>query len=504
MDKDDLQIARDSVLYTGETSSEAVCLRDWLDRSHSLLTTTRAALKRFEETDIDPAVWDSILVTATAVSRIVDTFLRPLAKNHEAPHYPVDIRQFHLRSMPDFRRSEEWCPNERKVLEQLTNGQLEEIAFFSQLNRSDGKSHIHCTALECVAHHVDGTYTTVHYTVNCTQETCSMIEYSSAVEDEVKSQDAPTPASQQTARTATSYFDVKGMANSLYEGVQQVVDEFTKTAEALTFVDGQLHAVRIPFTKSKISSSMGIPLQGWTLVAFSHVWSDGLGNRDRNALPSCQLQRLQGLANGLYPQRYHTVPFRIDTLMIPIVPSGLAEKEKEAADLRKKAALRNMEWVYKGASKVLVLESTLFPLDTAGMSPEERGARIITSIWSRRLWTEGCMKDRTFFQFRDGAISWPELHSQALQAASVSDWRKKHSVLPKKHPIRQLQKIPHVKYNGSSTQFVGGSFNTQVDISSPMHQAKSKLDKLLFKALNPVWSIVRSFLEDMSLEWSGG
>ena len=35
-------------------------------------------------------------------------------------------------------------------------------------------------------------------------------------------------------------------------------------------------------------------------VAFSHVWADGLGNRQQNSLPACQLLRLLGLAEDLY------------------------------------------------------------------------------------------------------------------------------------------------------------------------------------------------------------
>lgn len=281
-----------------------------------------------------------------------------------------------------------------------------------------------------------------------------------------------------------------------------MIDEWTKEVEAVTFVDGHLQPVPIPLTKSRMSSSVGVSMKGWNLVAFSHVWSDGLGNREENALPACQLRRLQDLANGLYPPRSHPVPFWIDTLMIPVVRPNLSDAENQAASLLKKAALWNMEWVYKGASKVLVLDSTLFTIEIAGMTAEERGARIMTSTWSRRLWTlqEGCMKDRTFFQFRDGAVSWPALHEEVTQAASISDWRKKRSVLPKGHPIRKLQKLPLVQYNGSTKK---GNTN-QLDISSPMYQAKRNLDKLLFRSFKPIWTVVHSFLEEMSLDWSGG
>jgi len=36
-------------------------------------------------------------------------------------------------------------------------------------------------------------------------------------------------------------------------------------------------------------------------VAISHVWSDGMGNPRQNAMRSCQLLRVQGAVNDLYP-----------------------------------------------------------------------------------------------------------------------------------------------------------------------------------------------------------
>lgn len=505
LDADDLAIARGHLDHSSGLSRdnyEEIRLLDWLRKSNSLLVTAKGALERLSALEVDPAVWDSILVTTAALARIVDIFLRPLSHISQAVHYPVDLGDFHLRTVPDLRQSPDWCPNKRKVLEQFTSGQPEEVMFFSQLRRSDERNHSQCTASECVAHQIDSDYVTVHDVATCTNEACSTIEYSATSDDETQAHQPSTGDSKQTAAKSDSYFDVKTMASGLYESIDHMVDELTKEVDALTFVDGQLQAVKIPLTKSRMSSSIGMPIKGWNLVAFSHVWSDGLGNRETNALPACQLKRLQDLANGLYSQRSHPVPFWIDTLMIPIVPSNLTGEEKHIASLGKKVALRNMEWVYKGASKVLVLDSTLYDLDTAGMSSEERGARIMTSTWSRRLWTlqEGCMKDRTFFQFRDGAISWPTLHNEVLQAASISDWRRKHSLLPRGHSIRKLQKLPLVQYNGKQKTING----MQADITSPMWQAKEKLDKLLFRAINPVWCVVRNFLEDMSVEWSGG
>jgi hypothetical protein len=50
-----------------------------------------------------------------------------------------------------------------------------------------------------------------------------------------------------------------------------------------TYSEGQLRLV-------PVSPSF---LQGKTFVAISHVWADGMGNVNENALPRCQLTRIQ-------------------------------------------------------------------------------------------------------------------------------------------------------------------------------------------------------------------
>lgn len=52
-------------------------------------------------------------------------------------------------------------------------------------------------------------------------------------------------------------------------------------------------------------------------VAISHVWSDGLGNLTKNALPKCQLLRLSSLVQNL-PQRSSRIDrFWLDTICVP-------------------------------------------------------------------------------------------------------------------------------------------------------------------------------------------
>lgn len=126
-------------------------------------------------------------------------------------------------------------------------------------------------------------------------------------------------------------------------------------------------------------------------VAISHVWAQGLGNQDTNALPRCQLRRLSAMVNELYPPSQRPVPFWIDTLSCPTEP-------EEATSL----AIVQMRNTYSGADKVLVLDSYL-NMDTARMSDAEMLLRIFCSGWTRRLWTlqEGALARDAYFRFRD-------------------------------------------------------------------------------------------------------
>jgi len=130
-------------------------------------------------------------------------------------------------------------------------------------------------------------------------------------------------------------------------------------------------------------------------VAISHIWAHGLGNPYDNSLPECQLRRLSGIVNKLYPEEDRPVPFWVDTLSCPTEPD-------EATSL----AIIQMRNTYKNADKVLVLD-TYLEEEVEGMSTIERLLRIICSGWTTRLWTlqEGALAKDLWFQFRDKAIS---------------------------------------------------------------------------------------------------
>jgi len=184
---------------------------------------------------------------------------------------------------------------------------------------------------------------------------------------------------------------------------------------------------------------------GCDYVAVSHVWSDGLGNPNANALPQCQLERLsrclsqmprgsygsnsdsymsRGLELNASPVRQKTfleyfsnTGFQdssrnqrliwMDTLCIPVVASDDSPAVVSDVNRLKMTAINQMALVYAGASQVLVLDSGLQSIvlnPSHALSDIEGLARFICSTWMRRCWTlqEGALARKIYFPCASG------------------------------------------------------------------------------------------------------
>ncbi|KAJ6451330.1 hypothetical protein C8R45DRAFT_797395, partial [Mycena sanguinolenta] len=131
-------------------------------------------------------------------------------------------------------------------------------------------------------------------------------------------------------------------------------------------------------------------------VAISHVWADGLGNPRENALPVCQLERIQERVNAVFPNSEKTVRFWMDTLCIPCA--------EEYNELRKKS-IKMMREIYRRARAVLVFDQGLQRLSTSD-TLEEKSLGLYVSNWMHRLWTfqEGMLAMELYFQLKDGVL----------------------------------------------------------------------------------------------------
>ncbi len=176
-------------------------------------------------------------------------------------------------------------------------------------------------------------------------------------------------------------------------------------------------------------------------LALSHVWADGLGNSNGNALPRCQLLQLSKLTENLRTKLSPESPqaellFWCDTLLCPT-----------AAGAAKSQVLKQMREIYEQATCVLVLDASLRLCESEAMGPEETCARIIASGWMRRLWTfqEGALSThngRLWFQFRDQAVNSHYLW-QNLKTLFNSDMCRRGLALDILGRMRTLMKFFH-------------------------------------------------------------
>ncbi|KIW13128.1 hypothetical protein PV08_08315 [Exophiala spinifera] len=141
--------------------------------------------------------------------------------------------------------------------------------------------------------------------------------------------------------------------------------------------------------------------QDQNYIAISHVWMEGLGNPRQNALPTCQLRRIQDFVTAA--SHGQTKYFWIDTLC---VPQDSFNPKSQPSRIR---AMCDMEVVYRSSLAVLVLDPQLLSI-SQGAAPEEQLVRIVCCSWMRRLWTlqEAVTGSKILLQFSDGVFDMIE------------------------------------------------------------------------------------------------
>ncbi|CRK41211.1 hypothetical protein BN1708_008477 [Verticillium longisporum] len=183
------------------------------------------------------------------------------------------------------------------------------------------------------------------------------------------------------------------------------------TKSARHVVDGcQCALISLPEKELvRIIESDKIPLACSTFsdaqyTAMSHVWIDGMGNPEKNALPTCRLTRIaKSLSSHDQPgeksiQTLKRSPlFWMDTLCIPVSP--------QYANIRQKA-ISKMALIYTAAAQVLVVDRDLENMSISERSTAELTAWTATSKWNTRCWTlqEGVLARNCLFQFKDTVL----------------------------------------------------------------------------------------------------
>ena len=244
-----------------------------------------------------------------------------------------------------------WCPNQVNMLAHTLD--IPSFYYATLLGPDlSGKDHSACTELLCKAHQIDqATYRTAHVTTDCKCDVAGahVNELASLVDDE------QVPV-------------IKIVSNASLEVPEVIVQKLTEKMR---------------------------------YVAISHVWADGLGNTDANALPFCQLQRLSDYVEKILPE---APIFWCDTRCVPTEPRELRRK-----------AIWKMRDVYEKAYAVLIIDASL---SNASMpaSAEEILMRVTCSGWMRRLWTfqENILAKKLFAIFADGMANIDQAESNVL------------------------------------------------------------------------------------------
>ena len=168
-------------------------------------------------------------------------------------------------------------------------------------------------------------------------------------------------------------------------------------------VGGDLQNMKIDVVSSNDHSSY---------VALSHVWADGLGNPRANSLPRCQLAYIADAVRRLeatVAEAPGKLMVWLDTLCCPV---GSAPHR----DL----CLLRMRQIYRDAAHVLIIEVFLARFSSTTVDCVEICARLMFSLWMRRLWTlqEGALARSLWVQLKDKPQNLKALY-QALQHLQV-------------------------------------------------------------------------------------
>ncbi|KAL4868709.1 hypothetical protein BDV12DRAFT_169262 [Aspergillus spectabilis] len=270
-----------------------------------------------------------------------------------------------------------WCPSEIAMVgETFTTASAYYTSQLGPPPSATERDHFNCTRAICEARQLDeDTYRTAHTTADC---------------------------------------------DCQHHG--PVIEEITSIIES-----GGIPLLSITPTKKEpfLKVSVEKYTEGKRYIAFSHVWSDGLGNPTHNTLPHCQLLRIQSLLDELvsgmrsvdlvnrlafrelWKKKFHgpSLLFWMDTMCIPVA--------EEYKPLRTKA-IKSMKAVYERAFRVLVLDADIQTFPSTDYT--QAFMRIRLSAWMRRLWTlnEGVLANNLCVRFADGFLD-VEARSDAQQ-----------------------------------------------------------------------------------------
>ena len=269
-----------------------------------------------------------------------------------------------------------WCPAQYAHLSRKHSCNI--LHYISGFFTPAGVSHAQCSSSGCVAFNIDDSSYVSRHEESCELEMCELVDV-----------------------TSTAVSDI-------------IEDDYG-----------------IPLISCSLASNGRIQIQvvrakpQYRYIAISHVWSGGLGNPKKNALPECAvkhiLSRIKKLRRTMskstamksYLISKEPVLFWMDTFCIPVGAAFCPARKK---------AINQMTEIYSGAEAILALDPQLQSLRWAEMRPEEALVHVLCCPWMSRCWTlqEVSLADSWFIQFDDIALNLVTTAKRARLEAMMS------------------------------------------------------------------------------------
>ena len=256
-DKDNpncLRGAHNSFLPTQGAQLERVYGR--MRKVETTLVGLQEALERdVRADDVEPAVWDSIVVLGATLAKPAEAIF---GRFKDMMQYRMmrmaSFAHFELKCAPTVLTCEDWCPRERKILAELLGHGPCECIFLGQLHRHESKG-LHqrsgCDVNVCKAHQIDQSqYVTRHWPADSDCH-CEFVGVESA--------------------SIESINDANEGKSSISKLREKLPGEF-KLVTALRLRGQTVEQIEIPLISALATGKMSMPLDSSNLVAISHVW----------------------------------------------------------------------------------------------------------------------------------------------------------------------------------------------------------------------------------------
>lgn len=202
----------------------------------------------------------------------------------------------------------------------------------------------------------------------------------------------------------------------------------------LSKVDDNDEGSEFPLFRIQIEpTEIAVKVEKWShaghrpdFATISHVWSQGLGNEDRNEVHQCQLKHLAHLLKLLQPPLSNTRSdasplFWLDTFAIPVRPkhANLSSRVQNPGnfDDLKKRSIRQIRHVFDYSTHSIIIDKDLCSYE-AGNRPIKVAMRLLTSSWMRRLWT----LQEAFLSKKMSIACQPDYPGSDQQASVFPGW----------------------------------------------------------------------------------